>query len=275
MLRRILTGLALAAALLPLSAVQAAGKTSLTWYGHAAFKIVTPQGHILFIDPWITNPANPKGKDDLAAIDKADLILVTHGHSDHVGDTLDIARRTGAKLVTNYDLGSAMVADLGFPAAQTGYDTFGHFGGTLTFFDGEVSITLEPAVHGSTIAPPAAQGAAQQVDAGGPAGSFVIRIKNGPTFYHTGDTNVFSDMKLIGDADKIDVMLACIGDHFTMGPQGAALAVQLVRPKAVIPMHYGTFPVLTGTPEEFSKALKARHLRTKLLVPKVGDTLTF
>ncbi len=274
MLRRILGSLAALAVLLMATAAQAAGHTSLTWYGHSAFKIVTPEGHVLFIDPWITNPANPKGKDDLAAIDKADLILVTHGHFDHVGDAVAIGKRTGAQLVTNYDLGSAMVADLGYPAAQAGFGTLGHFGGTLSLLDGEVSVTFVPAVHGGTMSPPAASGAAPQVVSGGPAGGFVIRIKDGPTFYHTGDTDVFGDMRYIG-ADHIDVMLTCIGDHFTMGPKGAAEAVQLVRPKTVIPMHYGTFPILTGTPADFAKALKALHAKAKLKVMQVDETVTF
>src|SRR5579859_5018723 len=148
MLRRISLMFAALAALAFTGIASAAGHTSITWYGHAAFKVVTPQGHVLFIDPWISNPANPKGKDDLAAIDKADLILVSHGHSDHVGDAVDIGKRTGAQLVTNYDLGSAMIAELGFPAKQGGYATFGHFGGTLTLLDGEVQVKLVPAVHG-------------------------------------------------------------------------------------------------------------------------------
>ena len=274
MLRRIFTLLAAAALFIAAAAADAAGHTSLTWYGHAAFKIVTPEGHVLFVDPWITNPANPKGKDDLAAIDKADLILVSHGHFDHVGDAVDIGKRTGAQLVTNFDLGQAMVTDLGFPAKQAGFGTLGHFGGTLTLLDGEVQVMLVPAVHGGSMAPPAASGAAPAVVTGGPAGGFVIRIKNGPTFYHTGDTDVFGDMRYIG-AEHIDVMLACIGDHFTMGPKGAAEAVQLVRPKTVIPMHYGTFPVLTGTPADFAKALKALHAKAKLKVMQVGDTVTF
>ena len=274
MLRRLLTLFAAGALLLAASAADAAGHTSLTWYGHAAFKIVTPQGHVLFIDPWITNPANPKGKDDLAAIDKADLILVSHGHFDHVGDAVAIAKQTGAQLVTNYDLGSAMVTDLGFPAKQAGFGTLGHFGGTLTLLDGEVQVMLVPAVHGGTMSPPAASGAAPAVVTGGPAGGFVIHIKNGPTLYHTGDTDVFGDMRFIG-AEKIDVMLACIGDHFTMGPRGAAEAVQLVRPKTVIPMHYGTFPVFTGTPAEFQRQLRALHSKVKVKVMQVGDTLTF
>lgn len=274
MLRRIISSFAAIAVLMMATAAQAAGHTSLTWYGHSAFKIVTPEGHVLFIDPWITNPANPKGKDDLAAIDKADLILVTHGHFDHVGDAVAIGKRTGAQLVTNYDLGSAMVADLGYPAAQAGFGTLGHFGGTLSLLDGEVSVTFVPAVHGGTMSPPAASGAAPQVVSGGPAGGFVIRIKDGPTFYHTGDTDVFGDMRYIG-ADHIDVMLTCIGDHFTMGPKGAAEAVQLVRPKTVIPMHYGTFPILTGTPADFAKALKALHAKAKLKVMQVDETVTF
>ena len=275
MLRRIALALLAGLALCSAVAAQAAGQTSLTWYGHAAFKIVTPAGHVILVDPWITNPANPKGKDDLAALTKVDLILVSHGHFDHVGDAVDIAKRTGAKLVTNYDLGSAMVADLGFPPKQAGFDTLGHFGGTLSLLDGDVSITLEPAVHGGTMSPPAASGAAPAVVTGGPAGGFVIRVKDGPTFYHTGDTDLFGDMKFIGTLDHIDVMLACIGDHFTMGPKAAALAVAMVRPTLVIPMHYGTFPVFTGTPEDFKKALKSHHLRAKLEVMQVDQSLAF
>jgi L-ascorbate metabolism protein UlaG (beta-lactamase superfamily) len=274
MLRRLLVPLFALALLAVTGSAVAAGKTSLTWYGHAAFKIVTPQGHVLLIDPWITNPSNPKGKDDLAALTKVDLILVTHGHFDHIGDTLDIAKRTGAKLVSNYDLGGALVADIGFPAAQAGFDTQGNVGGTVTLLDGEVSITFEPAVHGATISPPAAQGATQEVKAA-QAGGFVIRIKDGPTFYHTGDTAAFGDMKLIGDDDHVNVMLACIGDHFTMGPKDAALAVSLVHPDVVVPMHFGTFPVLTGTPKDFEAALKARHLKTKLKVMAIGETAEF
>ncbi|HSC47035.1 MAG TPA: metal-dependent hydrolase [Gammaproteobacteria bacterium] len=275
MLRRLFFALTAVLALSTPAMVFGAGHTNLTWYGHAAFKIVTPQGHVVLVDPWITNPSNPKGKEDLAAIDKADLILVSHGHSDHVGDAVDIAKRTGAHLVTNFDLGMAMVADLGFPAAQAGYDTLGNAGGTLSLLGGEVRITFEPAVHGSAVYPAAPQGQPQPVQGAGDPGGFVIRIKDGPTFYHTGDTNVFGDMKLIGDADKVTVMLACIGDHFTMGPTGAAQAVQLVRPEIVIPMHYGTFPVLTGTPEDFARALKAKGLGTQLKVMKVGETASF
>ena len=274
MLRRTLLSLIALLGLSLAGAAQAAGKTSVTWYGHAAFKIVTPAGHVLVIDPWITNPSNPKGKDDLAALTKVDLILVSHGHGDHVGDAADIAKRTGAQLVSSFDLGQSLVANAGFPAAQAGYLTQGNAGGTVTLLDGDVSITFEPAVHGSVVSIPGANGAPGQVAAAGSPGGFLIRIKDGPTFYHTGDTALFGDMKLIGDA-HVDVMLACIGDHFTMGPEDAAQAVALVHPKVVVPMHYATFPVLTGTPEAFDAALKARHATAKLKVMKVGETAEF
>ncbi len=126
-----------------------------------------------------------------------------------------------------------------------------------------------PAVHSSGI------GTDPNHEAyGGNPGGFVIAIKNGPTIYHTGDTDLFGDMALIGSHAKIDLMLACIGDHFTMGPDRAAEAVKLVHPKQVLPMHFGTFPVLTGTPDAFGKALKKTAPGTKLLSIKIGESIT-
>ena len=265
--KTLLVGLALAA-----PAVALAGGTQLTWYGHSAFKITTPSGKVLLIDPWITNPANKNGKEDLAKIDRADLILISHGHSDHVGNAVEIAKKTGAKLVSTFDLGKALVQVDGYPAAQVGFDTQGNFGGQLTLLDGEVKIAFIPAVHSSGLAAPDGS-ADKEVHYDGNPGGFLITIKNGPTIYHTGDTDVFGDMALIPQFHKVDVMLACIGDHFTMGPERAAEAVKLVKPREVIPMHYGTFPVLTGTPEAFAKALRKQGAKSKLEVMKVDETL--
>ena len=243
-------------------------KTRVKWFGHAAFEIDLPSGKTILIDPWIQNPANPTGKDDVKNV-KADLILVTHGHFDHVGDANDIAKRTKAKLVATFDLGNALVG-AGYPKDQLGMDTGGNFGGTLELLGGEVQITFVPAVHSSAVGGDAAKPAAF----GGNPGGFVIAIKGGPTLYHTGDTDLFGDMSLIGSHFKVDYMLACIGDHFTMGPARAAEAAKLVKAKHVIPMHFGTFPVLNGTTEDFAKALKKSAPGTKLDVMKVGDTLT-
>ncbi|PYJ25972.1 MAG: metal-dependent hydrolase [Verrucomicrobia bacterium] len=242
-------------------------ETQLTWFGHAAFKIATAAGKVLLIDPWLTNPVFPRGKEELAALDHADLILLTHGHSDHVGDAVEIGKRTGAKLVANFDLSAAMVSALGYPQAQAGNDTTGHIGGEL--LDGEVTVRFVAAWHGSSIqkeenAPP--------VYAGTPTG-LVVALRGGPTIYHTGDTDLFSDMALVRRFNKIDIMLVCIGDHFTMGPARAAEAVKLVKPRTAIPMHYGTFPVLTGTPGVFGRELKRRKVKVRLRVMKAGETI--
>jgi len=257
--------------------LHAADRTQVTWYGQSAFKIVTPNGHILFVDPWLDNPANKHGKEDLAAVDKADLILVSHGHFDHVGSAAAIARKTKARLVATFDLGINLATFGGFPKDQMGYDTLGNFGGTLSFFDDEVKITFVPAVHSSSVNMKDLGLGTDDNNhwAGSPSG-FLIRIKSGPTIYHTGDTDVFGDMALLKMYGDVDLMLACIGDHFTMGPKGAAYAVKLVSPKRVVPMHYGTFlPMMTGTPEQFRAELKALDLEDRLGPMTVGQPESF
>jgi len=245
-------------------------QTQLTWYGQSGFKIVTPGGKTFLIDPWLTNPVFKKGKEALAALKDVDLILLSHGHGDHVGDSVEIGKKTGAKLVANFDLSAAVVSVLGYPSDQAGADTTGHIGGQLSLLNGELTVCFVPAWHGSTVrkdenSPP--------VGAGMPTG-LVICIRNGPTLYHTGDTGFFSDIARVSDYNKIDIMLVCIGDHFTMGPVRAADAVKLVAPRMVVPMHYATFPVLTGTPEEFADELKKRGAKAELRVMKVGETIT-
>jgi L-ascorbate metabolism protein UlaG (beta-lactamase superfamily) len=245
-------------------------ETQLTWYGQSAFKILTPTGKVLLVDPWLTNPVFEKAKDELAALEHVDLILVTHGHSDHVGDAVEIGKRTRAKLVATFDLSAAIVSALGYPSDLADMETTGHMGGTLTLLGGEVAVTFVPAWHGSAVSK---EETAPPVYAGTPAG-LVIALRDGPTIYHTGDTDLFSDMALVSRFNKIDIMLVCIGDHFTMGPARAAEAVKLVDPRIVIPMHYGTFPVLTGTPEAFNHELKQRNLKAELRVMNIGETIT-
>ena len=232
--------------------------TEITYYGHSAFKIVTPGGKVLLVDPWITNQDNPNGEKDLESLTRVDLILLTHGHGDHVGNMVQISKRTGAKLVTTPELMKAAVLLSYYPVENTGNTLTGGFGGEISLLDGEVTVRFVPAVHGGSME--IAEGSIMPrslVYAGWPSG-FYITIKNGPKIYHTGDTDLFSDMALVGD---VDIMMACIGGKFTMGPKRAAQAVRLVKPRMVIPMHYATWEVLTGTTEQFDNALRSLGLK--------------
>ncbi|HLW35465.1 MAG TPA: metal-dependent hydrolase [Chthoniobacterales bacterium] len=244
--------------------------TQLTWYGQSGYKIVTPRDKVLLIDPWLNNPLLEHAKEEIAKLKSVDFIVLTHGHGDHVGDSVEIGKKTGAKLVANVDLSAAVVSVLGYPGNQAGADTTGHIGGQITLLDGEVKVCFVPAMHGSTVrkdenSPPVAAGMATGA---------VISVRNGPTIYHTGDTDFFSDMARISDHNKIDIMLVCIGDHFTMGPIRAAEAVKVVGAKIAIPNHYATFPVLTGTPEQFGDELKKTGAKAELRVMKVGEKIT-
>src|SRR5687768_3636544 len=246
--------LRIAIAVLALAATSAfAQSTKVHWYGQAAFRIETPSGGVILIDPWLKVPTNP----DKASIDKlgrVDYILVTHGHWDHIGDAVEIGKKTGAVLIAPYGLQFAMKQQLGYPEKQATLATGGNVGGTFNLDKAGARVSVVPAVHGSELVPPMVEKA---LAAGNPVG-YVIQIDKGPTIYHTGDTDVFGDMRLIADFHKIDLMLCVIGGHFTMDPVRAAQAVEWVKPKQVVPMHYGTYPILAGTPAQLKAALEKR-----------------
>ncbi len=269
-----MVGLLLAATLASPALAAGNGKTTLHWYGQAAWKITTPNDGVILVDPWLTVPTNPD-KNSIKELGRVDYILITHGHSDHIGDALEIAKKTGAKILTTYGLAFNLVSVLGFPKDQVMYG--GNVGGTIDLPKAGAKVLYVNAEHGSELVPPVYKAKPDQpasLTSGNPVG-FVIMIKGGPTIYHTGDTDVTEDMKLIPMFHHINIMLACIGGYFTMGPVRAALAVQFVKPDHVIPMHYGTFKLLTGTPAEFRAALKKRGLAKKLIVMNPGQTRNF
>jgi L-ascorbate metabolism protein UlaG (beta-lactamase superfamily) len=245
-------------------------KTQLTWYGHSAFKLITPSGNVVFIDPWLKNPVLKNGEEVLTKIDRADVICLTHGHFDHVGDAVEIAKNTKAKLCCTFDCAVAVRNALGFPGDDDNSSYVSHIGGTVRMFEGEMTARFVPAWHGAAVMP---SNDKPPIYGGTPSG-VVLSIKSGPAIYHTGDTDLFSDMSLVPLEGPIDYMLVCMGDFYTMGPMRAARAVELVKPRIVIPIHYGTFPALTGTTEAFGQELKGRGLKSELRVMNVGETIT-
>jgi L-ascorbate metabolism protein UlaG (beta-lactamase superfamily) len=251
-----------------------AQQIEVLWLGHAAFRITSTTGKVIVIDPFLKkNSRTPAKYKDLSALGKVDLILVTHGHGDHVADLGELATLTGATVVANYELANNLVA-LG---VLDGSKTIAmNKGGTVTPLGPGIKVHMVPAEHSSavdmTLIKPEAGGARHFT--GGAAVGYVIEFENGFKIYDTGDTDVFGDMALINRFFKPDLALVCIGGHFTMDPEHAAYAMrELIRPKQVIPMHYGTFPVLNRTPAEFKAALGDAPI--KVLDVKPGDVVKF
>jgi len=208
----------------------------ITWLGHATFQVRTPEGATLLIDPWLKdNPACPDEHKN-ASWEELDAALITHGHFDHISDAVRLGRSTDATLVA--------IAETGHWLGSKGIDNIIDFnkGGTVEVAGCRVHMTH--AVHSCGITEDDGT-----IVYGGEAAGYVVEFSNGFKLYHAGDTAVFSDMALIGRLLAPDIALLPIGDHYTMGPRSAAEAVRLLGVKTVVPMHYGTFPVLTGTPE--------------------------
>lgn len=262
---------------MPGLAPAAPGETTVHWYGHAAFRIETPSGGVILIDPFLNGPTNPD-KESVAKLERVDYILLTHAHSDHVGQAVEIGKKTGAVLVATFGLQFNMRTVLGYPEPQATLATGGNVGGTIDLPKAKAKVTLVHAVHGSELTTPQipapAPGHPSAIAGGNPVG-YVLQIEGGPTIYHTGDTEVYEDMKLISEFFKVDLMLSCIGGHFTMDPARAALAVQHVRPRQVVPMHFATFGLLKGTPDQFRDELAKRKVSSELVVMKPGESRKF
>ncbi|HYJ92765.1 MAG TPA: metal-dependent hydrolase [Pyrinomonadaceae bacterium] len=259
-----------------LSFASSAQETKIKWFGHAAFTITTPKGKVLLIDPWLANPMNPDvkaGKDPLLAVPKVDYILLTHGHRDHVGEAVEIAKKTGAILIANPELAGNLVKLADFPAKQAETDAIMGIGGEIQIADGEVTVAMTPAIHTSSVFNPKAGPNEPERAYGGNPGGFVIIVKNGPTVYHTGDTAFFSDMSLIGEQYQIDVALINIGGHTAMEPRMAARAAKAVRAKLAIPQHFRTDPGMTQDSKVFAAELKM--LQVPFYEMKPGETLVY
>jgi len=227
---------------------------SITWLGHSTFILTTPGGKRIVTDPWLEgNPACPA---DRKKIDAADLILLSHGHSDHSGDVVGVARATGAPVVTINEA-KHWLEGKGVKNVQ-GLN----FGGSISIAG--LQVALVPAVHTSSVVENDVN-----VYLGEPAG-FVVTTETGQRFYFAGDTALFGDMRLIAELYAPEIAFLPIGDYYTMGPDAAARACQMLGVRQVVPMHYGTFPILTGTPERLKELVDP--LGIDVLILKPGET---
>lgn len=227
----------------------------ITWFGHSAFKIKTEDNLKILIDPFISN--NPVCTYPVEEID-ADIICITHGHSDHFGDALEIANRNGALILSNHEI-SLFVSQQGIQSQGM------NIGGSYNFHD--VKFTMVDAKHSSVI------DITEETIPGGSAAGFIIELENGTKIYHAGDTGLFSDLKtVIGDIYKPDIAILPIGDLFVMGPEDAAIATNWINPKKVIPIHYNTFPLIEQDTDEFIKLVNTKNKNIKVIILEPNET---
>jgi L-ascorbate metabolism protein UlaG (beta-lactamase superfamily) len=227
------------------------GGMTLTWLGHATLHIQTAGGTSILVDPWFEgNPSAPK---DYKLPQKVDVLLLTHGHDDHFHDAVKVAQQTKAKVVGMYELTSFMQGKGVQNIAPMNY------GGNLQI--GNVRVSMVEAKHSSCIVD-----GDKVIYAGNPCG-YVLTSEGAPTVYLAGDTSLFGDMRLYKELYAPQIGVLPIGDNFTMGPKHAALAASYLGVKTVVPVHYGTFPALTGTPNELKEHLKGTGVEVVTLTP--------
>ena len=231
-------------------------QVGFTWVGHGTWKARSPKGKEILIDPWVMN--NPAAPETLKTVDRCDLMLITHGHFDHIHDALEIARKTKPTIVCNHEI-SVWLGSKGLDGEKI---IGGNQGGTIEA-EG-VKVTLVHAEHSCGITDN------EGIVYGGQACGLVIEFENGFTIYFAGDTDVFGDMALIAELSKFDVAFLPIGGFYTMGPERAAKAVSLLGVKTVVPMHFATFPILTGRPSQLQELVGPQ---VKVLDIRPGDTV--
>ncbi len=236
--------------------------TTFTWYGHSCWEVRTPGGKTILFDPWFSNPKSPKTQEQ---VERCDLLLVSHGHFDHMGtgDAIKLARRLGPTWPCIHEL-SLYLGDLGLPGEVIGMNK----GGTVEVAG--IAVTMVPALHS---AGDREGGVEANLELGEPVG-FMVTVENGFRFYFAGDTFVTSDMRLWADLFRPELAMLPIGGHFTMDPRAAALAVELLDVHHVLPMHYGTFPILKGTPAELRAELSDRGADVTVYEPRPGESVT-
>ncbi|MET0207547.1 MAG: metal-dependent hydrolase [Burkholderiaceae bacterium] len=248
-----------------------AGKTEVLWLGQSAFRITTPGGKVIVTDPWLKqNPLTPPQYKNLEALGKVDVLLVTHGHFDHFADAPALALLNQVQMYAPGDMNQT-VGLLGILPANL-VPRFNK-SGTVSPAPG-IKVTMVHAEHSSVVVWKNPATGKDEAHPGGEPVGYIIELENGFKIWHMGDTGLFADMKFIADYYKPDLVLMPIGGHFTMGPADAAYATrEWIRPRALIPMHYGANPLGKGTPEEFASALGISP--TKLMPLKPGDTASF